>query len=331
MDLTTALKRQPSLPGLIGIERISFIYGGFTLIVGLFFIGLIDDFTPILLLRGVLVVGTLALWRLYKWYPCDATYVIRVFFQIALLAFWYPDIYNFARFQPNLDHAFAVAEQEIFNCQPSILFNQWLPGFFWSELFNMGYFSYYFLIIIVIIWATLFHFRRFDKTTVIILCSFLFYFLFFVFVQSAGPQFYFQKIGLNNVVMHNFPPIGNWFRYHSELIHPHTNGGLFTSLVHMAQGSEKPIAAFPSSHVGISTIVLILAHKMSKKLSYVLFPFYCILCVSTVYIGAHYAIDVIAGWITAFLLYWVSEKIYYSKFIHRPKEFNHRHHHHHNK
>ena len=232
---------------------------------------------------------------------------------------------------PNLDPHFAQMDQFLFGCQPAIEFSKILNGKFWSELFYMGYFSYYILIITVILWAFIKHPHRFDIVTNIILCSFLLYFTVFLFFQSAGPQFYYQKIGFDNASMGIFPSIGDWFRHHSQLVHNHVPSGLFCSLVEDAQKSEFPIAAFPSSHVGIATVILILTHRMSKKLTFVFLPFYTILCLSTVYIGAHYAVDVLAGWITAWIFIRISNKIYRSKFIHRPKEFDslHRYGHHH--
>lgn len=58
---------------------------------------------------------------------------------------------------------------------------------------------------------------------------------------------------------------------------------------------ERPTAAFPSSHVGISTVILLASRKLSSTLTACLVPFYLLLCFSTVYIGAHYAIDALTG------------------------------------
>ena len=212
MDIKKALKRQYPLPGLIGVERITMIYLAFTLILSLFYIGVWEDPTSVYVGRLLIVVGTLALWRLYVWYPCNATYWLRVVFQIALLAYWYPDIYNFSRVMPDMDHIFALFDQQMFGCQPSIMLSQWLPGFFWRELFNMGYFSYYLMIIAIVVWATFVHYRRFDRTTTIVLCSFLFYYLIFLFIESAGPQFYFHKIGMADAMSGQFDNVGDWFR-----------------------------------------------------------------------------------------------------------------------
>jgi len=41
-----------------------------------------------------------------------------------------------------------------------------------------------------------------------------------------------------------------------------------------------------------------------------MFPFYLLLCGATVYIQAHYLIDSIAGFFSAFLVYWLSSTLY---------------------
>jgi membrane-associated phospholipid phosphatase len=333
MDLASFFERQKPMPGLVGIERITCCYSAFTLALAILFYQQIDKGPSLILYRLLFAAITILLWRFYHKFPCQATYAIRVFFQFYLLTYWYPDIYNFAKLMPNFDPLFAQMDQFIFHCQPAIVFSQFLHGTFWSELFYMGYFSYYMLIIGIILWTLIKHPRRFDMITNIILCSFLLYFTVFLFLQSAGPQFYYQRIGLDNASAGIFPSANDWFRYHSELIHNHTSSGLFCSLVEDAQKSEFPIAAFPSSHVGIATIIMMLARRMSGKLTLTFLPFYIILCLSTVYIGAHYAVDVIGGWITAWIFIRLSNNIYRTKFIHRPKEFDslHRygHHHHH--
>lgn len=297
--------RNAPVKGLITIEKIMVVYCGLTLLLALFFIGKIEA-APIIN-RIYILSGTAVLWGLYRKYPCQATYKLRSFYQIALLAYWYPDIYYYARFMPNTDYLFATADQFLLGFQPSIVLSQKLSGMFWKELFNMGYFSYYIMIFSIVIWSAFKKNKQFERISSIILLSFMVYYAMYLFLQSAGPQFYFQHIGMENVMSGIFPNVGDWFQTHSVLTHSsNTKGGLFTMLVEMAQQSEKPIAAFPSSHVGLSTIIIILAWKLSHRLFAVFFPFYCILCVSTVYIGAHYAVDVIGGWISAIAVYYVA-------------------------
>ena len=130
----------------------------------------------------------------------------------------------------------------------------------------------------------------------------------YIFVPVAGPQFYFPAIGFDNVSKGIFPAIGDYFNHHQELLPgPGYQHGFFYNLVEGSQQvGERPTAAFPSSHVGISTILMIMAWRGSKKLFACLIPFYMLLCGATVYIQAHYVIDAIVGFFSAFVLYVVA-------------------------
>ncbi|MBQ1973981.1 MAG: phosphatase PAP2 family protein, partial [Paraprevotella sp.] len=92
---------------------------------------------------------------------------------------------------------------------------------------------------------------------------------------------------------------------------PGDSEGFFYNLVGNAQASgERPTAAFPSSHIGISGILMILAFRSSRKLAWVMMPFFVLLCCATVYIQAHYLIDAIAGIVSVPLVYMCSKGIY---------------------
>ena len=71
------------------------------------------------------------------------------------------------------------------------------------------------------------------------------------------------------------------------------------------QAGERPTAAFPSSHVGITTVLVLLAwHTGNRKFFWLLVPFFTLMFFATVYIQAHYAIDAIAGLFTGALFYY---------------------------
>ena len=79
----------------------------------------------------------------------------------------------------------------------------------------------------------------------------------------------------------------------------------------MAQGAgERPSAAFPSSHIGVTTILVMLAYRAKKWLFAVMFPVYVLLCCATVYIKAHYLVDAIAGLVTGVLVYYLTTWLY---------------------
>jgi membrane-associated phospholipid phosphatase len=232
--------------------------------------------------------------------------------QMSFLAYWYPDTFEFNRLFPNLDHLFASAEQWIFGCQPAVEFMKNCHSIWFSEPFNMGYFAYYPMIAIVAIYYFLFRFEWFEKASFVLVTSFFIYYLIYIFVPVAGPQFYFPAIGMDNVMAENFLSIGDYFNHNDVLLPgPDFSQGLFYQLVETSQEvGERPTAAFPSSHVGISTILMIMAYRVNKKLCYCLAPFYVLLCCATVYIQAHYLIDVFAGWISAIGIYILSTWMY---------------------
>jgi membrane-associated phospholipid phosphatase len=78
---------------------------------------------------------------------------------------------------------------------------------------------------------------------------------------------------------------------------PGWEDGMMHKLLIMAHDAgERPTAAFPSSHVGVATIVMWLAWETkNRKVLFTCLPFAVLLFFSTFYIQAHYAIDAIAG------------------------------------
>ena len=312
-------KRVESSKGLFAVERISLIYNAITTILIVLLYSRMDHPGMMLLERAGIVAITFGLIYLYQKYPCRLSAFVRMVVQMSFLAYWYPDTFEFNRLFPNLDCFFASAEQWLFNCQPSVEFSKLCPDIWFSEPFNMGYFAYYPLIAIVAIYYFVFKFEWFEKASFVIVTSFFLYYLIYIFVPVAGPQFYFPAIGMDNVEACNFLSIGDYFNHNAILLPgPNFEQGLFFELVEASQEvGERPTAAFPSSHVGISTILMIMAWRVNKKLCYGLIPFYVLLCCATVYIQAHYLIDVFAGWMSAVAIYILSTWMYKKWFASR--------------
>ena len=312
-------KRVESSKGLFAVERISLIYNAITTILIVLLYSRMDHPGMMLLERAGIVAITFGLIYLYQKYPCRLSAFVRMVVQMSFLAYWYPDTFEFNRLFPNLDCFFASAEQWLFNCQPSVEFSKLCPDIWFSEPFNMGYFAYYPLIAIVAIYYFVFKFEWFEKASFVIVTSFFLYYLIYIFVPVAGPQFYFPAIGMDNVEACNFLSIGDYFNHNAILLPgPNFEQGLFFDLVEASQEvGERPTAAFPSSHVGVSTILMIMAWRVNKKLCYGLTPFYVLLCCATVYIQAHYLIDVFAGWMSAVAIYILSTWMYKKWFASR--------------
>lgn len=312
MDLEL-FKRTETRRGLLPIEVISFVYGLFTSLLIILLYPRMDHPGLMLMERTGIGLCTLLLVILYQQYSCKLTLFFRYVFQLGLLAYWYPDTYEFNRLFPNLDHLFAHTEQVLFGCQPSIEFSQWLSSPFFSEAFNMGYFAYYPMIFGIVLFYFVARYQEFGRTAFIVLNSFFLYYLIYIFVPVAGPQYYFPAIGLDHVALGDFHAVGDYFNYNSTLLpSPGDSSGFFYHMVEMTQqAGERPTAAFPSSHVGMSTIIFLLALRTRNKvLIGILFPFYALLCCATVYIQAHYLIDAIAGFGSAFVVYALSSTAY---------------------
>ena len=244
---------------------------------------------------------TAALWIVYRLVPCRLTEFL------ALLGVWYPDTYEINRIFPNLDHWFAEADQVFFGFQPALLFSKVLPSPVVSELMDMGYSMYFVIIAAVALWYFFRRYDEFQKCVFILMGSFFTFYVIFDLLPVVGPTFYYKAVGLDQIAKGVFPALGDYFNQHTDCLpSPGYTDGVFYQLVESAkQAGERPTAAFPSSHVGVSTIcMLLILRTKSKPFFYFVLPIFVFLCLATVYIQAHYAVDAIAGLFTGAAFYY---------------------------
>ena len=294
--------------GLLAVEWIAM---GYLLLTLLMMAVLWDKLvSPEQMIKGriTFVLVTLAAWGVYWLKPCRLTMFLRIAVQMVFLSWWYPDTYELNRTLPNLDHVFAGCEQTVFGCQPALLFAQKAPWGWFSELMCMGYISYFPMMTILLIYYFFYRYNEFLKAAFVLLGAFFIFYVIFIFLPVTGPQFYYLAVGPEKIAAGVFPNLGDWFLTHSErMAVPGWTDGFFYHLLEMAHNAgERPTAAFPSSHVGITTVVMLLAHHAHcRKLVLGMLPFYILMCLSTVYILAHYAIDALTGLFTGVVLYFV--------------------------
>ncbi len=292
--------------GLLAVEWIAM---GYLLLTLLMMAVLWDKLvSPEQMIKGriTFVLVTLAAWGVYWLKPCRLTMFLRIAVQMVFLSWWYPDTYELNRALPNLDHVFASCEQAIFGCQPALLFSQKVPWGWFSELMCMGYVSYFPLMSILLIYYFFCRYEEFLKAAFVLLGAFFIFYVIFILLPVTGPQFYYLAVGPEQIAAGVFPNLGDWFLTHSErMAAPGWTDGFFYHILEMTHDAgERPTAAFPSSHVGITTVVMLLARRTgSCKLVLGMLPFYILMCLSTVYILAHYAIDALTGLITGVMLY----------------------------
>ena len=299
--------------GLLAVEWVVMGYLVLTLLLMLFTYTKIQDPEPMLWGRFRIVMMTLALWAVYRMIPCRFTHLCRIGAQMALLSWWYPDTYLLNRIFPNLDHVFAGYEQQLFGYQPALFFAQSWSNPVFSELMHLGYASYFPMIALVTLFYFFWRFKEFDRTAFIILTSFFIYYVIFIFLPVTGPQYYYLAAGTENIAQGIFPNVYDYFAtHHQALPMPGYSDGFFYHMVDNAHAAgERPTAAFPSSHVGVTTILMILAWRSRNKiLFYGMLPLFILMCFATVYIQAHYAIDVIGGWVSGIAIYAVLHFLY---------------------
>lgn len=214
---------------------------------------------------------------------------LRIAYPLFILAVFYSetDALNNV-FLQNLDRYFARLDSILFGFQPSLAFYERFPQKWFSELMNMGYFSYYILIAVYAILIFLKRAEAFERTVFYISGSFLIYYLVFILLPVAGPQYFFE------------PP-------HNQI----ADSGIFRKLVLLAEHiGERPTAAFPSSHVGIVLILIFMAWSDFKPFLWWLVPAFLLLAISTVYVKAHYAVDVLGGFASAPIVLALSKILY---------------------
>ena len=294
--------------GLLALEWAVLAYMAFTLLMMFFTYTRLHNPQSMIWGRVQILVMTLLLWAVYRMVPCRMTKLMRIVPQLGLLAWWYPDTYELNRIFMNMDYIFAGWEQSLFGFQPALVFAKNFPSHIISELMDMGYFMYYPIIAYVALYYFFLKYQEFERCTFILMAAFLIYYVIFIFVPVAGPTFYYEAVGLHDIANGVFPALGDYFNTHTDCLpSPGDPDGLFYRLVEDAKDAgERPTAAFPSSHVGISTVCMLLAiHTRKKWLVYSILPIYLFLCMATVYIQAHYLIDAIAGMVSAVVIYFV--------------------------
>lgn len=307
------LEKQPK-HGLMALEWVVLIYMALTLLVVFFCRTKLQS--PDAMVEGRLRIAavTVGMWVVYRLVPCKATRFLRVLVQMVMLGWWYDDTYRINCLFPNLDHVVASWEQAVFGCQPALLFAEKVPQAVVSEVLDFAYVSYFPIIAAVSIYYFFCRYREFERCCFVIIASFFTFYMFFNIFPVTGPMYYFQAIGPDNAMKGIFPVLGDYFRTHTELMPaPGYTDGIGYALIQTLHEAERPTGAFPSSHVGIATVVMLLAARSrSRGLFFSLLPFAVLIVFATVYIRAHYAIDAIVGLLVGVLLYcfwsWVATK-----------------------
>ncbi len=192
----------------------------------------------------------------------------------------------------SFDAFFANLDFRIFGFQPAIQFPRYFQEYrIVNEMFFFSYFFYYALVSTGV-WILFIrkHYQIAVRVLFIISISFFTMYVWFIFFPVQGPKYFFPE--LHAIWYSNF------------------RGFFFTNIVKgVFNNTNLGGAAFPSSHVALSLIAFILNWKYNRYLIPVYLPLTILLFVSTVYLYAHYFVDIPAGILTGIGLYLLVPKL----------------------
>jgi len=215
--------------------------------------------------------------------------LLRDIYPLILSGYFYSETVFYNKFFfSNLDPLLEKIEVAVFGMQPSLEFAIYFSNRLFSELMYFSYFSFF----LIILGFTLYmYFKKrddFNKANFQLSASLYFFYIIFIIFPSAGPQFYFPS------PQNSLP-----------------EAYVFDEIIHFIQrNAEQPTGAFPSSHVGVSIIILMISRKIAPVFFKVAWPFVALIILSTVYIKAHYAIDVLGGLLIAPFILYLSNILY---------------------
>lgn len=221
---------------------------------------------------------------------------LRVFYPQLLYAWYFPECIYLSQLisgGKSFDGMFAQLDQALFGLQPALHLSEALGrGALLNELFFFSYFFFY-VLITVGFWVLFFRGERVRaaRCVFIVTASFAVLYVWYVFFPVYGPKYFIDELHT---------------RFYTEF-----RGYLFVPLMtRMFHGMNLAGAAFPSSHVAVALVALYLNARYLPRLAALFAPFTLLLLVSTVYIYAHYVVDVVGGLAIGALLIGTVPRLY---------------------
>lgn len=205
---------------------------------------------------------------------------------LLLILFYYQNAGLLSRtfFQEPFDHHIIAFENKIFRSNHPCMWLSETANVYWvSEFLHFCYIGYYFLLYGVPFYFYVFHgkaiFYQFEYAEVVTLLA---CFLTHAFIPVLSPRTIFEKIKS-----------------------PLNQGRVFRVTHYILEKGSASGTAFPSSHVAIGTLVLLVAFHLQLPFLFCVAPFALGLIISTVYGRFHYVIDFVFGALYGCLVFWV--------------------------
>jgi len=191
--------------------------------------------------------------------------------------------------RPDADDLLNRIDLSIFGVYPTV----WLERFYspWiADILSLAYVSYYFmpLALIVVLYFSGRH-EEFSLTVNTLLLGYYICFVGYIFMPAIGPRF--TLASLQQI--------------------PLTGGVILDTIantLNSLEGNQRD--CFPSGHTQTILITLWFALRYRRPMFRVCLPIGITLIISTVYLRFHYVIDVIAGFVAAFITIVIGEWLY---------------------
>lgn len=245
-----------------------------------------------------LIIYRSILKRVRRDYQPNISLILRDWLPFLLVTFIYENLHDLSKHFYGHDIAGLLMKWDIaiFGVEPTL----WAQKFYSPMLTDFMAFSYalYFVFPLVIMFFLSQQERHFEfrETALALTFTFIMGFIGYVIWPTSPPRYFIADMFTNPHVLHG--PL------------------LFDRLQAAWDGlSVIPCGAFPSLHVGISTVALLYAWKFRglsriyKWIWYLYIPLVTSLWVSTVYLRHHWVIDIFAGWIVAIAGFGLSEYV----------------------
>jgi membrane-associated phospholipid phosphatase len=189
----------------------------------------------------------------------------------------------------DFDELLIKIDYAIFGVHPTI----WLEQFsnpILVEYLQIVYATFYFLpVILVVILCKRKEQENVNFFVYIIVLGFYMSYVTYFLVPAIGPRFTLEHLQIN-------PVTGLW-----------ATQSIIDTL-NFLESIQRD--AFPSGHTEMTILTMIYAWKFSRKYFWVLSIIGTSLIFSTVFLRYHYAIDVVAGALLAYIVYLISEPLY---------------------
>lgn len=242
------------------------------------------------------IVYQLILKRFRPNYNPKISLILRDWLPFLLITFIYENLHDLSKHFYDIDIAGLMMKWDIaiFGVEPTL----WMQKIYSPLLTDLMAFSYalYFVFPLIIMFFLSQDERHFEFREMALALTFAFImgFIGYVVWPCSPPRYFITDMFTSPAVLHG--PF------------------IFDRLQAAWDGlSVIPCGAFPSLHVGISTVALLYAWKfrrfstLYKWIWYLYIPLVASLWVSTVYLRHHWVIDIFAGWAVAITGFALSE------------------------